>query len=230
MSLFTLELNPKMKLLESDWVKSIANQLVSALNSALAMAPGAQKHLKNLESCRLKVHLNGLDADLFFGVSQLETDESAEQTKYSVQLVEPIDAPDVTVSGSPLAFIKFLTQKNKTALFQTKELTLEGNSVRIQQILSFLASLEIDWEGLLAGFIGDVPAHFLGSSIRSSLLWGLSFSQSLLRDTEEFIKYELRLLPDKQQAKKQFSAITKLSEELEKLKHRFDQLELKTKQ
>ena len=104
---------------------------------------------------------------------------------------------------------------------------LEGDSVRIQQILAFLSSLKIDWDGLLANFIGDVPAHFLGSSIRAGMLWGLNFSQSLIRDTEEYIKYELRLLPDKKRAIKQFSAITKLSEEVDKLKHRFDQFEKK---
>ncbi|MFT6028831.1 MAG: ubiquinone biosynthesis protein UbiJ [Oleiphilaceae bacterium] len=221
-----------MKLFESDWMKSVANQVVTGVNSALAMSPGSQKHLKNLEHCILKIHLKGLDSDLYFGVAKSERDNKEISTelaayKYHVQLVDLTDSPDVTIIGSPIAFIKLLSQKNKAPLFQSKELKLEGDSVRIQQILAFVSTLQIDWDGLLANFIGDVPAHLLGSSIRSGIMWGLNFSQSLIRDTEEFIKYELRLLPDNKRSIKQFSAISKLSEEVEKLKSRFDQLDKK---
>ncbi len=222
-----------MKFFESDRMKSIANQVVSGINSALAMAPGAQKHLKNLEDCCFNVHLKGLDTNFFFGIEQTEkhaADSSTpEHIKYRVQLVNQTDSPDVTITASPLTFIKLVTLKNKAILLQTKELQLQGDSVRIQQLLAFLNALEIDWEGLLASFIGDVPAHLLGTTIRSGFMWSLNFSQALRRDTEEFIKYELRLLPDKNRAKKQFSAISKLTEEVDKLKLRFDQFELKTK-
>tara|TARA_R110001592_G_scaffold204098_1_gene454096 strand:+ start:4857 stop:5528 length:672 start_codon:yes stop_codon:yes gene_type:complete len=220
-----------MKLFEPEWMKSVASQVISGINSALAMSPGSQKHLKNLEDCALKVHLSGLDSDIYFGVVKSEQHKKnateVNSFNFHVQQFDPTDSPDVTISGSPIAFIKLVSQKNKASLFQAKELRLEGDSVRIQQILAFLSSLKIDWDGLLANFIGDVPAHFLGSSIRAGMLWGLNFSQSLIRDTEEYIKYELRLLPDKKRAIKQFSAITKLSEEVDKLKHRFDQFEKK---
>lgn len=224
-----------MKLFESEWVKAVAKQAVSGINSAVAMSPGSQKQLKNLEACTLKIHLKGRDSNFYFGVIKLEeqeqksdaTEAQSSQDKYKVQLLNEAETTDVTITGSPIAFIKLISQKNKATLFQTKELTLEGDSVRIQQILAFLASLKIDWDGLLATYIGDVPAHLLGSSIRSGLMWGLNFSQSLIRDTEEYIKYELRLLPDNKRAVNQFSAISRLTEEVDKLKHRFDQFEKK---
>ncbi len=219
-----------MKVFESDWMKSIANQLASGINSAIAMSPDSQKHLKNLEECVLKIHLSGLNFNIFFGVSKSEHSTTALDNStfsYHVQLTEQLESPDVTLSGSPISFIKLFSQKNKVSLFQAKELTLTGDSVRTQQILAFLSSLKIDWDGLLATFIGDVPAHLLGTSIRSGFMWGLNFTQSLMRDTEEYIKYELRLLPDKKRAVKQFSAIAKLSQEVDKLKHRFDQFEKK---
>lgn len=222
-----------MKLFESDWLISLANQVVSGINGALAMAPNAQKHLMNLEDCTLKIQLKGLDTNFFFGVEKIEKNlsdetETVPSLKYRVQFIAQTDSPNVTIKGSPLAFIKLATQNNKAALFHTKELQLEGDSVRIQQILAFLSNLQIDWEGLIANYIGDVPAHLIGTTIRSGLLWGLNFSQSLIRDTEEFIKYELRLLPDRKRAKKQFTAITKLSEEVDKLHLRFDKFKEKT--
>ena len=219
-----------MKLFGSDWMKSAAKKIVSGINSALAMSPGSQKQLKNLEGCILKLHLKGLDTDFHFGVvksGQNSQDAEPEKStfKYRIDLLDPINQTDVMIAGSPIAFIKLISQKNKASLFQSKELSLEGNSVRIQQILAFLNSLQIDWDGLLSTFIGDVPAHLLGSSIRSGLMWGLSFSQSLIRDTEEFIKYELRLLPDNRRAQKQFLAIASLAEDLEMLNKRFEHLE-----
>lgn len=219
-----------MNVFESDWVKSAANQVVSGVNSALAMSPGSQKQLKNLEGCTLNIHLNGLNSNFYFGVIKSDHQTTGSEGKsaiYSVALVDTTQVAHAKVSGSPIAFIKLLSQKNKAALFQSKELVLEGDAVRIQQILAFLSSLQIDWDGLLANFIGDVPAHFLGSSIRSGLLWGLNFSQSLMRDTEEFIKYELRLLPDNRRAQKQFSAISSLSNDLEALRLRFESLNAK---
>tara|TARA_R110001599_G_scaffold79035_2_gene214366 strand:- start:652 stop:1326 length:675 start_codon:yes stop_codon:yes gene_type:complete len=222
-----------MKLFDSDWMKAVANQVVSGVNSALAMSPGSQKQLKNLEGCVLKIQFKGLNTNFYFGIAKLEqlskkTEPNNCEFKYRVQLVDQIDSADVTITASPLTFIKLISQKNKAALFQERELVLEGDSVRTQQIFTFLASLKIDWDGLLATFIGDVPAHLLGTSIRSGLMWGFNFSQSVIRDTEEFIKYELRLLPDNKRVKKQFSTITKLSEEVDKLKSRFDALEFKS--
>ena len=222
-----------MKLFGSDWLKAFANQVVRGINSALAMSPGSQKHLKNLENCILKINLSGLESNFYFGVIKSKLDKlkgasDISTFKYQVQLVNATESPEVTVSGSPIAFIKLVSQKNKAILFQSKELKLEGDSVRIQQVLGFLGSLKIDWDGLLANFIGDIPAHLIGTSLRSGLIWGLNFSQSLIRDTEEFIKYELRLLPDKRRAKNQFTAIKALATDLEKLTKRFNQLEDKS--
>lgn len=206
-----------------------ANQVVSGVNSALAMAPGAQKHLKNLEQCVLKIQLSVINSTFYFGVvASTEADQATlepVQIKYKVQLVEPRENPDVSLSGSPLSFIKLLSQKNKASLFKHKELDLQGDAVRIQQIFAFLNTLEIDWDGLLANFIGDVPAHFIGSTLRTGLAWGFSFSQAFIRDAEEYIKYELRLLPDKARASKQFSAIADLAKDVEALKARFDKFD-----
>ena len=214
---------------ESGWIMAAANQVVSGVNSALAMSPGAQKHLKNLEQCVLKIQLSGLNSTFYFGVvSSSEVAEAAlepVQTTYKVQLVEPRENPDVSLSGSPLSFIKLLSQKNKASLFKHKELDLQGDAVRIQQIFAFLNTLEIDWDGLLANFIGDVPAHFIGSTLRTGLAWGFNFSQAFIRDAEEYIKYELRLLPDKARASKQFSAIADLAKDVETLKARFDKFD-----
>lgn len=220
-----------MAILDSEWMKALANKLVSAINSAVAMSPGSQKHLKHLEGCILLAHVKGLNLNLYLGVTT-ESDKSASthdgSINYKVQFVSASEHSDVKISATPLSYLKFLSQKNKASLFQTKELELEGDSVRIQQIFALISSLKIDWDGLLGSVIGDVPAHILGSSLRSGLRWSFNLSQSFLRDAEEFIKYELRLLPDKKRAEKQFSEIQSLAKKTDKLTTQMDLFEAKS--
>jgi len=218
-----------MSIKGTGWRRSAANQIVSSINSALAMAPGAQKHLKNLENCVLKLELSGINLTFYFGVAAYREKNQHELVDlppaYKVNLVAPAEHADISVTGSPLSFMKLLGQRDKASLFRSRELELQGDAVRIQQMFAFLNALEVDWDGLMANFIGDVPAHFLGTTLRSGLAWGLSFSQAFLRDAEEYIKYELRLLPDKARTSKQFSAISELANDVERLKSRFDELE-----
>lgn len=224
-----------MSQLELTWLQSFANQVISGINSALAMAPAAQKHLKNLEHCSVKLQITGLNSAFYFGVtpypeSKLAPGGEARAKNYHVQFIDPTDNPEVLLSGSPLSLLKLFSQKDKAQLFKNKELSLQGESVRIQQVLAFIHALEIDWDGLLGKFIGDVPAHLIGTTLRTGLAWGVNLSQAFFRDAEEYIKYELRLLPDKNRARKQFSSIAALANAVQDLNARFDKLETETKQ
>jgi ubiquinone biosynthesis protein UbiJ len=214
---------------ESGWLLSAANQLVTAVNRALAMAPGTQKHLKNLTQCVFKLQISGINRRVYFGVTAVSNHDQrafeATPAIYKVQLIEPTEKVDVTLTGSPISLVKLLGSQNKALLFSNRELELQGDAVRIQQILAFLGALEIDWDGLLAEFIGDVPAHLIGSTVRSGLAWSLSLSKAFIRDAEEYIKYELRLLPDKQRASKQFQGITDLVARADALSGRLEKLE-----
>jgi len=206
-----------MSFLDSAMLQRIAPAMESAVNTALTMDPGAQKHLHRLRGCILEVHITSPDRSFFFGVESQDIENLAGQktanetkTQCKVCLLPGAPASSVQLTGSASAFIKLASYREKNILFKTKEIQLSGDSVRAQQIQAFMQSINIDWEGLLATFIGDVPAHILGSSLRNGFSWGKMFSQSLIRDAEEFIKYEVRMLPSKAIAKNQFAAIDKL--------------------
>jgi ubiquinone biosynthesis protein UbiJ len=210
------------------WILSATNQIVSAVNRALAMSPGAQKHLKNLAQCVFRIQMKGINHSFYFGVTTITKEQTGLQTQhpaYKVQLIDASEKVDVTLAGSPLNLLKLIGSQNKALLFNSKALELHGDSVRIQQILAFLSAIEIDWDALLAEFIGDVPAHLIGTSLRTGLTWSLNFSRAFIRDAEEYIKYELRLLPDKLRANKQFVAISELAGNVEALSARLDKLE-----
>lgn len=205
---------------DSKRINKIAKALESGINTALAMDPLAQKHLKRLKDCTVAINISSPGKVLHVGVAQQAPKEDEEQPSYRVSLLAPQDCCDVEIKASLLSFIKLAATSDKNTLLRTQEVQMSGDSVRIQQVQGFLTIIKVDWEGILSSVIGDIPAHIIGTSLRQSLSFGLSLGQSLLRDAEEFIKYELRLFPNKAAAKKQFKAITKLQENSEILEQK----------
>ena len=63
----------------------------------------------------------------------------------------------------------------------------------------------------------------IGTSLRQSLAFGKNLSQSFMNDLEEFIKYEVRLIPSKAIAKTQFEAIDQLRLATDRLEARLKQ-------
>lgn len=229
MSLSIPELSPNMSFLDPSLLNKIAPGVEAAINIALTMDPAAQKHLKRLKGCTLKIDLGASNKAFYFGVSELpcktpadgaKAEASQDKLSYHVVLIDAPENISVQVKASILSLIKLAGLKDKSPLFKTKEIELSGDSVRIQQIQGFLTALNIDWEGMLASFIGDVPAHILGQTFRHSFSWSRNLTLALIRDAEEFIKYELRIFPNKAVADKQFTAIDKLYQATESLEKR----------
>jgi len=213
-----------MNISDTTMLKKLALELENAINAALTMSPNSQKHLKRLTGCILEIFISSTKQSFYFGVKQSED-------HYQVVLLPKQESSSVQLSGSALSFFKLASTLNKSSVFRSREIKLSGDSVRSEQIQLFLNSTNIDWEGLFASVIGDVPAHIVGNTLRNSLSWGKMFSQSLIRDVEEFIKYEVRLLPGKAVATKQFAAIDQLyqaTKNLElKIKERISSQEIK---
>lgn len=202
-----------MAFLDIPIVQQAAPALEKAINLALSMDPASQQRLKPLNGCVLEIYFTAAKRSVFF---------KAEEGK--VILLGNHDAPSVTLSGKMIAFVKLAYTNDKQSLFRSKEIELSGDAVRAQQIQNFMSRINIDWEGVLAEIIGDVPAHVLGTSVRQGIGWSKSLSSHFLVDLEEFIKYEVRLLPSRAMAKTQFEAIDQLRMATDRLEARIKSL------
>jgi len=198
-------------------LQKVAPAIERAINAALTTDPGAQKHLRRLKDCVFEVHVSSAKQSFLFGV---KSNDQKGSLNHQVVVLSSQQTISVQLKGSALSLLKLAFYQDKNTLFKNQEVQINGDAVRIQQIQAFMHSLNLDWEGLLANFVGDVPAHFLGSSVRSSINWGKKLSLSLVRDIEEFVKFELRLFPNKSLTKKQFLAIDKLYQATENLEKR----------
>ena len=188
-----------MNLFNQPLLQQFAPALERAINAALAMDPGAEKKLQPLNGCVLEIRISNLNQSLFIGAKGNR-----------VLLLSAEHAPTVTMTASLLTLAKLAAKRDSAELIAKRDLSFSGDAVRAQQIQRFTDNLDIDWEGLLARFIGDTPAKFLTSGAKQSLTLAKTFGQNFVRDLEEFIKYELRLLPSRALADKQFDAIDQL--------------------
>lgn len=194
-------------------LKKLLPLLETSLNKTLSMDPAASKKLRPLNGCVLELNITSLGQSFFFKVDQEK-----------VILLSADAIPTVTLSGSTTALLKLALIEDKTGLFKRKEVSLGGDSVRAQQIQTLVRTLAIDWEALLAEAIGDVPAHMISTGLHSGWSWTKSISRSLRQDLEEFLKYELQLLPNKATARRQFEAIDHLRLATDRLEARFRKL------
>lgn len=202
-----------MSLIDPALIQKVAPTIEKAINLALSMDPVSQKKLNLLQGCILKIDITTPNQTLYFG---------SEEGK--VVILEPQENASVCLSGTAFSFVKLASAQDKTALFRQQEITLSGDGVRAQQIQGFMSSVTIDWEGILATVVGDVSANLIGSSLRHSFTLGKTISQSFINDLEEFIKYEVRLIPSKATAQKQFEAIDQLRLATDRLEARIKKI------
>jgi len=193
--------------------KQLMPALERVINTTIAMDPASAKSLSLLQGCVLEINITSLKQSFFFGVDGGK-----------VHVLDADITPTVTLSGTSLGLTKLALQKDKTILFRRKEVSLAGDAVRAQQIQNFMRALHIDWEGLLAEVIGDVPAHLLATSLQQGLQWSKTLGQNFRLDLEEYLKYELRMLPNKAMALKQFEAIDQLRLATDRLEAKFKHL------
>jgi ubiquinone biosynthesis protein UbiJ len=202
-----------MALTSASLFNTLGPAIEKTVNLGLSVDPAARKKIKPLTGCILEVSVSAPDITLFFEVADDR-----------VKVKPDTASPTVTFAGSALAMLKLALAKDKNLLFKTREIQLTGDAVRSEQLLTFVRTLNVDWEALLAGIIGDVPAHFINTTLKNGYHWSLMTGSSFFKDVEEFVKYELNLLPTRSSANVQKQAIDSLRRATNKLETRVKRL------
>lgn len=144
-------------------------------------------------------------------------------------LSEPGSAPDACISAPPLTMLRFLTPSplptSRTRPDVASDVRIEGNQALVHALRDLLHELDPDWEGELAGHFGDIIAHEAGRRVRRGLKWGRRASDSLLRNVEEYLEEEARLVPSRPELSACQDDAAPLEQQLDDLAERIAQLE-----
>lgn len=103
--------------------------------------------------------------------------------------------PDVTLSGTPLAFVRMGAESRTSERLFAGDIGVTGDVEVASRFGNALRGMDIEWEEMAAQVMGDVLAHKLGEGVRTGLRWGQDAAGRLQQDMGEYLQEELRQLP-----------------------------------
>jgi ubiquinone biosynthesis accessory factor UbiJ len=189
--------------------------LQKAMHHAMALDPDLPSKISPLENKTLKIRIVPLNVYFYMHF-------------YEGQLIllEDFEGPvDTTISSNPLGFIRLslLPASQARSVFNDK-IQITGDLVTGQQVKQLFDSLEIDWEGHLAHFTGDVVAHQLGEWFRIGRDFKRQVSESMRLNTQEYLQEELRVLPSLEELQDFYEAVDLVALAVARLEARIQRL------
>ncbi|WP_303906811.1 ubiquinone biosynthesis accessory factor UbiJ [Thiohalomonas denitrificans] len=187
--------------------------LEQAMNAIIALDPDTQRRLSRLEGRVVAIELRGTGLSLF-----------AVPGKAGLRLMGHHDKPDATLRGSPLALLRMGVGGDTQGLF-AGDVQIEGDVEIGQRFKHILDAMEIDWEEHLSSLTGDIIAHQVGNVFRSLASWRQTASDTLVRDTGEYIQEELQMLPGRGEVDHFMDEVDTLRTDVDRLEARIRRLQ-----
>lgn len=189
--------------------------LQKAINHALAMDESMPDKIAALHGKVLEIIITPLGVNFFIQFEQQQLQLLADYENH----------PDTIIHSSPVGLIRlsFLPASKARSLFNDK-IRLSGDVELGQQVKKLFDELDIDWEGHLAHFTGDVVAHQLGSFFRQGLAFKKQLSESIRHNITDYLQEELRAFPPREEIDDFFNDIDQLVLDVERLQAHFNQL------
>lgn len=182
--------------------------LQTAINQALMLDESVPAKLAALHGKILKIIIDPLGVNFFMTFADQQ-----------LILVEESSNPaDTIIRSSPLGLIRlsFLPSSKARSLFNDK-IKISGDVELGYEIKKLFDELDIDWEGHLAHFTGDVIAHQIGSVFRRGVSFKNQLTDSMQHNVSNFLQEEWRLLPSNEEINDFFNDIDELTHDVERL-------------
>ena len=176
--------------------------LEKAINHAVALDPSTPNKLKTLDSKVLELIISPLQVNFFiyFVDTQIKLHASC------------IQGADATIKSSPLGLIRLsLLPASKLRSVFNDQVQITGDIEFGLKVKKIFDEIEIDWEGHLAQFTGDVIAYQLGSIVRQGMAFKDRLSKSVCRDLTNYLQEELCVCPPREELNDFFNDIDELS-------------------
>ncbi len=191
--------------------------LQKAMNCALILDEDMPHKIKLLEGKVLEVVVGPLNVYFFLRFQD-----------GGVRLLACYDGtPDTVIHSSPMGLIRLsLLPASKLRSLFNDHIRISGDMEFGQQVKALFDHIDIDWEGHLAHFTGDVVAHQIGSWVREGRAFNRRLVSSFQRSMTEYLQEECRLVPSAQEVNDFFQDIDDLGLRVERLIAHFNRLSI----
>lgn len=182
--------------------------LQKAINCALMLDTNTPQKMKPLEQKVLEIVIRPLDVHFFMRFSS-----------GSVELLTTwTEEPDTVIYSHPLGLIRLsLLPASKVRSLFNDQVRMTGNVELGQAVKQLFDEIDIDWEGHLAHFTGDVVAHQIGNFVRRGKRLKHSLKTSLKQNLSEYLQEEVRLTPPREEIEDFMREIDTLVLDVERL-------------
>lgn len=188
--------------------------LEKAINHAMALDEQLPEKMSSLDGKTLEMIISPLEINFYILF-----------TEGHLKLLDNIEgAPNTTIYSSPIGLIRLslLPASKARSLFNDK-IKIEGDLEFGQQVKKLFDNIDIDWEGHLAQFTGDVVAHQIGSIFRKGRDFTKRFNHSMRMNVTEYLQEELRCFPSRPEIEDFIYDVDELSLRVERLNARIEQ-------
>ncbi len=182
--------------------------LQKAIHHALTLDEMMPQKIQCLEGRVLEIIISPLNVNFFMCFEQGELRLLAHHE----------GTVDTTIQSSPLGLIRLsLLPASKVRSLFNDNIRISGDIELGQKVKKIFDDIDIDWEGHLARFTGDVVAYQVGSLVRQGLGFKRQLGESLRLNITDYLQEELRLFPPREAVNDFFNDIDELSLQLERL-------------
>ncbi|UTW10491.1 ubiquinone biosynthesis accessory factor UbiJ [Marinobacterium rhizophilum] len=131
---------------------------------------------------------------------------------------------DAVIAGSASALLRLVSSDDKAAALFGKGVTISGDSALANRLQAILADTDIDWEGLLADQIGDLPAYQAARFLRQQGSYWRQSGRSLSHNLGEYLQEEARLLPPRAELEGFMADVDRLRQRSDRLEARLQRI------
>lgn len=189
----------------------ILSTLERSINRVLSTAAGGPQAIQTLDGKVIEIHLQDLDVSVW---------AASNGRSLRLSAVDP-GRRDLRLAGRSSEMLKAALEGRASGHFPS-EVTVEGDMDTARQVQQLLKAVDPDWEEALAGITGDTVARGLGQAARRGFGWGRETADALSRNLAEYLRDELRAVPDRSEVESFMDAVDRLRDDVERLAARID--------
>jgi ubiquinone biosynthesis protein UbiJ len=189
--------------------------LQKAINTALLLDESMPIKFESLYGKVLEIIISPLRVNFFIKFADGE-----------MQLLDTHDgSADAIIQSSPLGLIRLsLLPASKVRSLFNDDISISGDVEFGQEVKKLFDEIDIDWEGHLARFTGDVVAYKVGSIVRQGLKFNRQVAESIGYNMTGYLQEECRAFPPPEEINDFFNDVDELSLTVERVGARVHQL------
>ncbi len=203
----------------SDQVLSFAHRAFASIaermiNTRLRMNPEVAANLYELSEKMIGLEITTLGLRTFF-----TPDTESEPLRIRVEASSQSE-PTTWIRGSIVNLIKMTREGHRSGA----QLEISGDIGAGETFQHILREAELDWEELLAQFVGDIPAHQVGKGANAINRCTRRAINSVAFSAGEYLREEIDLAVDARQINKFIDQVDRLRDDVSRLVARVDRL------